>query len=658
MVSAVLEYTCIHSDMESFSPIWDDLLKNLQMLRKNLISNIQQATPERNMMTFENFNAIIRVLIGCIHKRNDENMLQNSSHQETAKLTESLCALLEDTFYVCIPYDCQATILDLLSAAWKYYGNENIFSSQLSPLISSTVVNSDSLLAVSKLSNVFLPLVSRPIATQTLAPALLRAAVKQSSDNFEVALILVHAVASLHDEDNDSDDFIFVDNAKQCVSADDDLSPLINMCVAQKNIDNSLTSFIARCLPFLVISSRSSHRDCYEELSLNWLLFHLEQSEQVLNKSFSNDSCVAYGIYLEAFSVICHDGLTARPSSKHSKVKKMVKKIRHLVESVALIGHHSVFVMKGTASYVKVSRVASLHFTENADNLFEVLVTNLRSPNHYLRMHTLNILDSFPTKPYVVDHGDVDFYDDLDEESTNPRSLGSKATQMHILSGPCPMIKHLLGLECIPISFQNERQFLSELNRVEVLGRSGKIPIEYAEAAANLMFGTFHIKFSSIWSAAKKVLIAIAEKYEEAVWVPLQFYLKEAMKVEDNSTNGSTFETETNCISTPEIIRECFTTCTIWESSCGKNAVAFQSRLNYAKCHGQVSYHQRTDSSAVFRLVWEVMASIPQVTSKKSRVVVPLFFAFLNEQYYTAYSEDSDARELRLNEFTSELGPM
>ena len=654
VVSAVIEYVCLHVDTESYSLVWSNLFQVIHISQNDLIRSREEIDKDdsaRKMME-EKIKATIRTVMSSIIKRNETNMHENSSQDETLMLSKTLRNLLEASFYTDLPDDCQSTILDFLSVAWKYYGSQNIFSSSLASLISNTVVNSNSIVAVTKLANNLLPLLSRPVAMQSLAPSLLTAAAKQGSENFASAIILVHAVASLGDDSKDQDDILYIENAKQCASIDEDLSKLIKICLDKEGVDTSLATFIARCLPFLVIASRSSLRDNYEELSLKWIQYQLEQTEQHLNETITDEGCVAVGIFLESFSLLCYDSLLNRPDSKHNKVKKILKKVREVVESVTLICHHSSYVMKGIASYVKVLQLSSLNFTENIDKMFEVLVPNLRSPNHFLRFHTLTILESFPVKPYIVDHSDVDFYDDLDEEPSKSHPVG---VQMPVFSGPCPMIKHLLALESVPISFHNERQFLSELNRIEVLGRSGKIPIEYAEAAANLMLGVFHVKFSSIWSAAKKVLVALSENYEELVWLPLQFYVKDLMKIEGKC---DTCVVQSVLNSPSDFIEDLFAKTISWETSRGRDVALFEGRLIHAKQHGQISYHQRTDLSTVFRVVWDVLSMIPSLISKKSRDFVPIFLAFLNEQYYVAYPEDLDARELELSEFTTDLGPL
>jgi hypothetical protein len=81
----------------------------------------------------------------------------------------------------------------------------------------------------------------------------------------------------------------------------------------------------------------------------------------------------------------------------------------------------------------------------------------------------------------VVNHADIDFTEEPSSSLSKPGSF--------VFSGSCDIISTLLKIESLPIHMENERQLTSYMNRVEVLGRSGSLPVAYAEAAANHMLG-------------------------------------------------------------------------------------------------------------------------------------------------------------------------
>jgi hypothetical protein len=110
------------------------------------------------------------------------------------------------------------------------------------------------------------------------------------------------------------------------------------------------------------------------------------------------------------------------------------------------------------------------------DEVFDALVPNLRQTNHYLRYYTLSILSSLPKKSYVVDHVDIDFTHDLDEEPSTINRPTTTAQPNSVFSGTCDLISILYSIETIPIHIDHERKLTSYINRVEVSGRSGKLP--------------------------------------------------------------------------------------------------------------------------------------------------------------------------------------
>ena len=79
------------------------------------------------------------------------------------------------------------------------------------------------------------------------------------------------------------------------------------------------------------------------------------------------------------------------------------------------------------------------------------------------------------------------------------------------------------------------------------------------------------------------------------------------------------------------------------------DATIFQDQILAAQTQeGRVCRHQTTDKIIVFESVWKVLEGVPQLTTKKSRTVVPIFLQFLHNQYYFFHDEDTDAREFNL----------
>ena len=78
--------------------------------------------------------------------------------------------------------------------------------------------------------------------------------------------------------------------------------------------------------------------------------------------------------------------------------------LKHLL---AKSGHLWALISASTfyADHCSVDSVLS----NETSALFEGLIPNLRDKNHFCRLHTLQIVASFPRLPLVVDHADLDF---------------------------------------------------------------------------------------------------------------------------------------------------------------------------------------------------------------------------------------------------------
>ena len=306
------------------------------------------------------------------------------------------------------------------------------------------------------------------------------------------------------------------------------------------------------------------------------------------------------------------------------------------------------FVLKQPAqrrpivSSIKVEALQTFNipFSENAHQVFDAITTNLRSPSHFLRLHTLQILGSYPTKPFVTDHADLDLDGDLDEE---PSSMPGNDPVRSGPTGPCDIMETLLQLETTQITLSNERQLLSLVSRVEVLGRTGKLPVAYAEAAVNHMMGMFHVRFSPLWDGSARALGALANGHEDSVWPTLESQLATVM--ERPPDRGVTEKTDGEEEQTKWDHHQL---CIRWENLSGMDSSLFHCD-DSSDFEGKVSRFQATDGETVMESVWRVLEGEPQLLAKHSRVLVPVFLRFLHCQYYFFHSSDPDARELSLS---------
>ena len=175
-------------------------------------------------------------------------------------------------------------------------------------------------------------------------------------------------------------------------------------------------------------------------------------------------------------------------------------------------------------------------------------------------------------------------------------------------------------------------------------GRTGKMPVEYVEAATNHMLGTFNVKFSPLWNGATRALVALAAGHEENVWPALEAKLKYAMLLPP--PNQASTE---NFIQQSGFCHDHHNRCVNWEASHGTDMSLFQTPVT-AEREGRVVRRQITDQETVMESLWRVVELAPHLLATRSRVLVPLFLEFLHGQYFFFHSNHPDARELNLKD--------
>ena len=637
VLSSFLQYVAKHLTVETFHTIWEEISKEIQKIV------CEKPIDQNYCLVLRTLLNVSESVVSSVRKQCDDT--------EAMILSNMMGFVLRSECYNSLLHNEKEAVLGLLFSSWKVYGNNTAFSSRLSQYFCSMMGSKDNLAEI-MLAETLLPLLPHKIAMQSLAPALLMAAGENSSLNKELALTLLHAVALSPPDNNDSDDIVFEENAKACLIEEECRQLLLDLCLSYERChDLARLTYITDCLLFLVLNDSDDHLQ-KDKKALDWVL-----NEMVGMKDISNceGKRVAEGVLLESFARIASKFLTSRHNVLKGEVIKLLKEVKRRAETILRENRDSVAILRGVAFLAKTLSIESILLSQDVDGIFDALLLNLRSPNHFIRLHTLVILESFPPKPFIIDHADLDLTDDLDEEPsvssrTNTKRLGPSAS----LTGSCHLLKNLLNIESTDISFHNERAFISEINRVEVLARSGKIPVVYAEAAANVLFSTFNMKFSPVWNVSKKALIALADKYEDFASSSLISNIERVMKYEKPGLDTQDKHDREDGRS---IMERLFYNRVQWDSSLGEKSALFESVVERSKLQGKISWFQHTDLGTNFKLVFEVAEAVPQLTVKKSRKIVGLFLSFLNEQYFfSAFEGDPDKLELSLNEFTSEVG--
>jgi hypothetical protein len=313
-----------------------------------------------------------------------------------------------------------------------------------------------------------------------------------------------------------------------------------------------------------------------------------------------------------------------------------LKRLQQLAERHLLGFPQSPSAVKSAAAVTRILSRLNHNVVLATDDVFDALIPNLRHESHFLRLHSLEVLAALPSRPYVVDHADLDLSQDLDEE---PASRGpAQGSDRAPLSGMSDVLNILLRIETTSATLLEERVLLSLIGRVEVLGRSGRLPVVHAEAAASHMLGLLYSKFAPVWPAAVRAVAGLARGHEDCVWPWVQRRLA-SLSGTNHSPSDETGDEDFDCPG--------FFGTLVLRAEKGDTS-PFQDDLDYAKEVGYVSRHESADPVAVFETSWSVVEKAPSLMTRHSKLLVPLFLRFMHFQFFGGNLDDPDARELKL----------
>ena len=644
-----------------------------------------------------------------ISTASNNNRNSGSSIASIDRVVNSLQVLLNNDVYSNVGNKLQSQILNYLCSAWRHNPSHPSFALRLGKffpsIVSAVNISNDdddtSLDPALFLGRHLLPYLPKKVAATYLIPALLGAAATSSSST-DSSLVLLQTIATTVWPNNNDANEVDIDDtavdamftleaAEYCPALSAKVrSSLFDICVSSSDVEDlARLGYISRCIPFLVClecSGSGEGSDEEEEDDDDDCAVDNSHLEEVLNRVFKwyamvlkkldarkskkgkkdhdeQGSFIVQAFILESFSksaIECHKRISS--SIVASQMEKTLTKVKTFANTLLYQHPTSLWVVKGVAAVTKALSTIEpgSRLNDKSNDTFELLVTNLAQPNHYLRMYTLQILDSYPSRPFITDHAELDLTDDLDEEPSykpQPTAVDKEGglnpvdnSSVSLLSGPCDVISLMKALESIPIALPNERKFTSQLNRIEVYARTGKLPIIYAEAVVCHMLGLLHVKFSPIWPFAVKVTVSLSQAQEGPAWPYIETVLKKSMKksaVHDNTdSNALDLDDEETSSDHTKAITNHHKLCIAWEVSKGKIVDIFKPQDKDR--NAQVSRHVVSDELTLFENIWLIMQDGPHLTSTKSKIVVPIFFEFLVAQYYVFHQDEPDSRETDL----------
>ena len=229
--------------------------------------------------------------------------------------------------------------------------------------------------------------------------------------------------------------------------------------------------------------------------------------------------------------------------------------------------------------------------------LMKALQPNLRSPSEHIRLSSLELLTSFKQLDWII----------LDQEEAT-------------CTGECPILRLCLEIEQTKLSVSTERDISRRLDRLAVLMRSQQTPPVLRPLVATYILGIFHRKFSTIWNSATQTFAAAVERSFNESWPMIWNELEHV----NGFATGEPAEVEQEPTSTAS------------DSYCVQewlNADEYEHSKSTRNCTDPLTYH---------KLVWTAMEKISQRLEGKSKVLMPMFLAFLRDQYYHIHAEETN----------------
>ena len=643
----------------SFQPVWENLVESIHTTIHHITnsSNTNQQQHPPSSLLLHSFHNKLVIFHQCILYGQGALLRHPSSSSYTETdipwMYPILTCLLDTQLYFMVSPSIQQQILIIVSSMWKTFGSQDMTLSLhlcglISPILDITTgIKSQSYDSTLFLIDELLPSLPHSLGVKYLVPMLLSSIVRRmdNGDNNSIngtspPWKLLYSIVSLYSNGDDGSDsstniksynLFCASIARDCEIPMNEKVNLIHMVL--EDLDGKKIGNFARILPFLAHIQPQERDDPIQEQNeqvlrriLSWYTHSIERFWKEFMEISPSSSLHDGTDKKSLITSMLLGGLSAtileckNPSRPYPLLTKLDKKIRKCLEQARVIACHvinenasSPITVVCIANFVQALSSFSMQLSNSPDQVFERLTLNLRSPNPFLRKYSLSVLNSYPKKAFVTNFADLDTHGELDDEHDFSRPKDEESSRLN--HGSCDLIETLVQIESYSPTLDNERQFLSAISKVEILGRSGRLPIQYSEVAIHHMFGILHVKFQPLWSAVVRAIVALIATQEKVVWPCVESMLFDTMYPQ-----GEIVRNNHDSIS-----------CT-------------DDQLNLPRMH-----YTGTDKDTLFDTIWSITYKIPLIISRKARIIVPIFINFLSRQYFVYHDDDPDSREIDWN---------
>ncbi|GKY94643.1 hypothetical protein MPSEU_000429800 [Mayamaea pseudoterrestris] len=589
-----------------------------------------------------------------------------SRHESLLETVELLDQLLYVSIFDQLSLKQQESVLDLLSLVWKRAPEQKEFTGRMNSRICNLIktcigvgskdTNENAgahALSVALDLMAYLPV---EVAMKTVGSALLSVAAASDFEVGDSTLPLLFAVVGARDRAIDvggTDALFDLHLARHCLVNETDREKLLHNLLLLTGGDDWTTEKVAsagiavQCLAFIAATTADERRATmmFEQVAKGIVaVMKVTASSTAINDiDAKRKVSLTFSLALESLS--CLAAFQLEGVTKDKLVQKVVEEVMPLARDHLVASPSALWTVKSVAAYVHVLQQLHLRLNVDFERAFDDLIPNLRSRKHFFRLHTLEILSSFPLRTMAVDYADLDLAGDLDDEPRDGQRIPKANVSLAAIS-TFGMLSLLLAIESCPVSFEHERQLISQISRVSVLGRGRRLPIYYAEAAANHLVGLLHVKFAPVWPAIVQAIGELAKGHVKCTWPPI---FKSIQSLMERPLRQSSPDEDLSCEATTLCnVNNYCSKCLSWETADVHAHSLF--KRDFASCHvaGIVSKHDAVDEATVLEWLWKIIENGPELLTQHASVIVPCILRFIQEQYFAGSRVDPDARELKI----------
>ena len=254
--------------------------------------------------------------------------------------------------------------------------------------------------------------------------------------------------------------------------------------------------------------------------------------------------------------------------------------------------------------------------------LMDALVNALSSGSHWLRVNILVILTHFP------------------------RNKLSSVDASSIEDAEFDVVRCLLEAVQLPISLDSSREFARLIGNIEVLVRAGRLSETQVRISMNFCLGMLSTKFQPYWEPLLSTITTIVSSFEsnESMWQQLLHSIESA---------SSSFGISPVTMPDTPSFRDLVTLLTSHDDGTQSFPTSIRKSVVFPFVVEQglelnvvVEPDARVDPDTLFSNLWSILRRCPDITLKRSRLVVPIFLRFIRNFYYCAFVDEPEVSDL------------